>query len=317
MIQFYGSIDVRRSTPKLIAFGLFFALLPSSFAEVLAAQLRDGVQAEMAERASEVPTAGRTEYAYGADPLQKLDFWHAATTKPAPLILFVHGGGWKRGDKKNATGAQKVEHLTGEGYAFASINYRLVPTATIEQQAADVSAAVAWLRGNAGRLGIDASRIVLMGHSAGAHLAALVGTDPQYLAASGLSSSDLRGVIALDGACYDVARQIAEGGRFMRDTYVEAFGSEPARQRALSPTFHAAAPNAPAFLIIHIDRADGKVQSEALAKALLQAGTSTEVYGVDGTGLRGHLEINRSLGSADHPATAVVDGWLRKLLRSK
>ncbi len=211
---------------------------------------------------------------------------------------------------------QKVEHLTQEGFAFVSINYRLVPAATVEQQAADVSAAVAWLRGHAAQLGIDASRIVLMGHSAGAHLVALVGTDPQYLAAAGLSLSDLRGVIALDGACYDIPRQLATAGRFMRGTYTEAFGSDPARQRALSPALLTLKPDAPAFLIAHIDRADGKAQSDALAAALMQAGISAEVHGFDGTGLLGHLEINRSLGRADYPATAVVDAWLRKLLHS-
>ncbi len=308
---------MRRTTRELMAWSLCLALMPSSFTEAVAAQPGDGAQAEPAERASEGLANRRTEYGYGSDPLQKLDFWHATTALPAPLILFVHGGGWKRGDKKNATGVQKVEHLTGAGYAFASINYRLVPAATVEQQAADVAAALAWLRSHAGQLGVDASRIVLMGHSAGAHLVALVGTDPQYVAAAGLSLSDLRGVIALDGACYDVARQIAEGGRFMRDTYVEAFGTDPARQQALSPTLQAATPNAPAFLILHIDRADGKAQSEALAAALRRAGTSTDVHGVDGTGLRGHMEINRSLGSADYPATAVLDHWLSKLFRSK
>lgn len=262
---------------------------------------------------AELPSAARTEYAYGSDSLQKLDFWHA-TGKAAPLVVFVHGGGWKGWDKRNATGAQNVDHLVGEGYAFASINYRLVPNATVEQQAADVAAAVAWLRGNAGRLGIDPSRIVLMGHSAGAHLVALVGTDPRYMASVKLSLRDIRGVIALDGAAYDVPRQIAGAGSFMRGTYVQAFGNDPARQRALSPTLQAAPPNAPAFLIAHIDRDDGKAQSEALGAALMRAGTPAEVDGFDGTGLRGHFRINFSLGRPDYPATVVVDAWLGKLI---
>lgn len=263
------------------------------------------------------PDAGKAEYAYGADSLQKLDFWQATGTKPTPLIVFVHGGGWKRGDKSNATGAEKVDHLVGEGYALASINYRLVPDATVEQQASDVAAAVAWLRGHAETLGIDPTRIVLMGHSAGAHLVALVGTDPQYFTKAGLSYNDLRGVITLDGACYDVPRQIAEGGRFMRGTYLQAFGDDPVRQRALSPTYQAAAPNAPAFLIAHINRTDGTAQSEALAAALRQAGTSVEVAAFEGKGLRGHMEINRALGRDDYPATAVVDTWLSKVLAAK
>lgn len=297
-------------TNKLMASGLLLAAL-SCLAPGLAAQRQEQQGAVMA------PAAGRAEYAYGDAPLQKLDFWRATAAGPAPLIVFVHGGGWKRGDKQGATGMQKVEHFRSEGYAFASLDYRLVPAATVEQQAADIAAAIAWLRGRAGELGIDASRIVVMGHSAGAHLAALVGTDPRYMAAAGLSLSDIRGVIALDGACYDVPRQIADAGPLMRGTYAEAFGSDPARQRALSPTLHAAAPNAPAFLIVHIDRADGKTQSEALAAALLQAGTVAQVQGVAGTGLRGHMDLNSSLGNADFPATSVVDTWLRKLPGSK
>ena len=216
----------------------------------------------------------------------------------------------------SATGPQQFAHWTGDGYAFASINYRLVPNATVEQQAADVVAAIAWLRDNAGRLGIDTTRIVLMGHSAGAHLLALVGTAPQYLAAAGMALSDLRGVIALDGVGYDVARQMADSGRLLRSTYLAAFGTDAARQRQLSPTAQAAAPNAPAFLLAHVDRADGKTQAEALGAALRQAGTPAEVVSVAGKDLRGHMEINRLLGDADYQGTAVIDAWLRALLQS-
>lgn len=263
---------------------------------------------------SSASAAAPAQYAYGSAPLQTLDFWPAAASRAAPLIVFVHGGGWKRGDKVSATGPQKVDHWSGAGYAFASIDYRLVPAATVEQQAADVAASIAWLRAHAASMGIDPARIVLMGHSAGAHLAALVGTDPHYLAAAGLSLSDLRGVIALDGAAYDVTRQFASAGPLMRRTYREAFGNDPARQRALSPTLQAAAPNAPAFLLIYIDRPDSRTQAEELGAALTQAGTPAQVTGVGGTGLRGHRELNTSLGNIDAPATAIVDAWLRKLL---
>ncbi len=301
---------------KLAALGLF-VVLPAFVAPTFAGPLVERLRAGMAGDAHQTPIVPPAEYNYASDPLQKLDFWPAGGSKSAPLVVFVHGGGWKGGDKRNATGAQKVEHLTGEGYALASINYRLVPAATVEQQAADVAMAVAWLRKNAGRLGIDPSRVVLMGHSAGAHLVALVGTDPRYMTSAGLSLRDLRGVIALDGAAYDVSRQIAGAGRFMRDSYMQAFGSDLARQRALSPTLQAAMPNAPAFLIAHIDRDDGKAQSEALGAALVRAGTSAEVYGFDGTGLRGHFRINFALGNSDYPATAVVDAWLRKVMDAR
>ncbi|WP_109807215.1 alpha/beta hydrolase [Sphingosinithalassobacter portus] len=255
------------------------------------------------------------EIAYGLAPLQRLDFYPAAAEN-APLIVFVHGGGWKRGDKGNATGEAKITHFHARGYAVASLNYRLVPAATVEQQAADIANGLAWLVGHARELGIDPSRIVLMGHSAGAHLAALVGTDPQYLRAAGLSMDALRGVVLLDGAAYDVPAQLGDGPRIMHDTYRQAFGDDPVRQRALSPFHHAASPNAPAFLILHVDRDDGKRQSEGLARVLTGAGTDASVRALPGRALRGHMQINRDMGNADYPGTAIVDDWIAARLRA-
>lgn len=246
---------------------------------------------------------------YGTDPLQAVDFWPGVGPR-APLVVFVHGGGWKRGDKSMMTGSAKLADWQGKGYAVASVNYRLVPDATVEQQAADVASALALLRSRADTLGIDPARIVLVGHSAGAHLVALVGTDPQWLRGAGLPLDAVRGVIPLDGAAYDVPTQFRDSGRFMRGTYTQAFGTDPRRQRALSPTFHAAAPNAPAFLILHVERDDGTRQSTELADALRRAGTPVELQAISGTGLRGHMEINRDLGKPDYPATAIVDRWL-------
>ena len=243
-----------------------------------------------------------------------LDFYRAqGTAKPAPLVLFVHGGGWKRGSKDNAAGGWKQIHYPASGYAYASINYRLVPDATVEQQAADVAAALAHLLTRADALGIDRTRVVLMGHSAGAHLVALVGTDERYLRGAGLSFADLDGVIPIDGAAYDVPVQMQDGPKIMQDTYAQAFGTDPARQRALSPTLQAAAPNAPAFLIPHVQRPDGVRQSEALAAALRGAGARADIASFEGTGLKGHGEINRSMGDPAYAATPVVDAWLKRV----
>ena len=271
--------------------------------------LRDRWRAQHAEVTA---TTGQA-MAYGKAPLQSLDYWRGKGAKP-PLIIFVHGGGWKRGSKDNATGAAKVDHYTGLGYAFASINYRLVPDATVEQQAQDVADAVAFLRGKAATLGFDPGRIVLMGHSAGAHLVALVGTDMRYFAKAGLAPDAVKGVIPLDGAAYDVAKQMQESGRFMAGTYEQAFSTDPARQQALSPTLHAAKPNAPAFLILHVDRADGAAQSQGLAAALKAAGTPVEIHALEGRGLRGHMQINRSMGDPGYAGTVIVDAWLKRLV---
>lgn len=290
--------------------------------------LRERLRARFAERAAATEAkapatpAGQT-IAYGRDPLQVLNFWPAVQrssptekyrdVRPAPLIVFVHGGGWKRGSKDNATGRWKPAHYPQEGYAFASINYRLVPAARVEDQAADVAASVRALIDRAARLGIDPHRVVLMGHSAGAHLVALVGTDERYLKAAGLSFANIAGVVPIDGAAYDVPAQMQDGPAIMQQTYVQAFGTDPARQRALSPTLQAGAPNAPAFLLLHVQRPDGVRQAEALEAALRPAGTNVERRGFPGTGLSGHAEINRSLGDPAYPATGVVDAWLERI----
>ena len=78
--------------------------------------------------------------------------------------------------------------------------------------------------------------------------------------------------------------------------------------------FDAAAPNAPAFLLLHLQRHDGVRQAEALGHALTAADAAVEYGSFAGSGLRGHIEINRRLGDPDYPATALVDAWLCKVL---
>jgi acetyl esterase/lipase len=205
-------------------------------------------------------------------------------------------------------------HMLAQGYAFASIDYRLVPRNTVEEQASDVAAALAHILSRADELGIDRSRVVLTGHSAGAHLVALVGTDERYLRNVGLSFADIDGVMPNDGAAYDVAAQIEAAGPMMRETYKQAFGTDPARQKALSPIHQAASPNAPAFLLLHVQRPDAVAQSRALAEALRKGGSQAEIADFPGEGLQGHAEINRKLGQPDYPATPVMDAWLKKVL---
>lgn len=259
------------------------------------------------------PSPGAQTLAYGNNPLQTLDVYAARGSAPAPVVIFVHGGGWSKGDKASGAREYKAAHLTGLGYHFVSINYRLVPAATVEEQAADVAAAVAYVKRNAAKLGVDPARIVLSGHSAGAHLAALVGTDPRYLRAAGLSLADLKGVMPIDGAGYDVAKQMQTGERALRSTYAEAFGTDPARQRALSPTLHAASPNAPSFLVLYAEREASVGQARDFATALRRGGTRVELGQSPGKGLKGHMDANTKLGDPSFPTTAIMDRWLAGL----
>lgn len=251
--------------------------------------------------------------AYGSHPLQQLDFYRPADdfAGPRPLIVFVHGGAWAGGDKSDSTGAAKIRHYTGQGYALASINYRLLPEVEIEDQAADLAAAIAAMVGNAAALNVDPGRIVLMGHSAGAHLAALAATDPQWLGAHDMAPADLAGAVLLDGAAYDVPRQIVDAGPLLGIVYQVAFGSGMARQERLSPAHHSDGRDARRFLIVHIERRDAAVQARSLAEALRNDGTDAEIVQFPGRGLEGHNRLNAMLGRSDSPATSVVDEWLR------
>lgn len=272
-------------------------------------KLSDGCRKAISERAAagSPPAPGTREYAYGADPKQRLDLVKPAGGGKAPVLLFIHGGGWSIGDKAHAAG-DKARWANGKGWAFASANYRLVPQATVEQQATDVASAIGWLRGHAADQGLDPDRIVLMGHSAGAHLAALVGSDPRYLGAAGVPMSAVKGVVLLDGAGYDVPTQASAEMNLVKPMYEAAFSKDPKRQAALSPTRHAAAPNVQRWLILPIKRRpDSQAQSKGLVAALTRGGATATVVAVPG---ESHGSLNKGLGEAGDFATGEIDKFL-------
>ncbi|GEO84213.1 MULTISPECIES: alpha/beta hydrolase [Alphaproteobacteria] len=244
--------------------------------------------------------------AYGNDHAQQLDFYAAEPGSAlAPLVVFIHGGAWQGGDKATATG-DKAAYFHALGYAFAAINYRLLPEVGVEQEATDVATALAFLRAKAPSLGVDPGRIALVGHSAGAHLAALVATDPVYLGTANVPLTAIRAVSLLDGAAYDIPRQIDMAGTLMRRLYRKAFGDDPQRQNRLSPTAHAAAPNARAFLLhCAVRREDACIQAMGLAQALVAAGTPAHVIPVEGAN---HRDLNRKIGTpGDAPSADIAD----------
>jgi arylformamidase len=270
---------------------------------------------KMAERrhaSATMPTGGR-ELHYGGASKQTLDFYAAPDpAERAPLVIFIHGGGWAIGDKKSGTG-DKARHFTGTGYAFASLDYRLVPETDPGGQAKDVASAISFLRAQAAELGFDPDRIILSGHSAGAHLAALVSSDEHYLTAAGVPLSAIRGTILLDGAGYDVAKQMASGGGpLLSNLYTRAFGTDPANQRRLSPITYTGKPNVGHWLLIHdAKRADATSQSQSFAAALRAAGDETRVVPIPDSS---HLQINHDLGAGDNLVTREVDAFVKSIL---
>ena len=134
--------------------------------------------------------ATRLDVAYGEHDDQRLDVYALNDAKRAPVMVYVHGGGWRRGDK-SAVG-RKAQFFTGLGWVLVSTNYRLLPEGKHPTNVQDVAQALAWVHDHVAEHGGDPERIFLMGHSAGAHLAALVATDERHLKAAGKTLALLR-----------------------------------------------------------------------------------------------------------------------------
>lgn len=117
-----------------------------------------------------------TDISYGDDPLQKLDIDRPAKGSKLPIAIYVHGGGFVRGDKSDYSNIPA--YLAQHGIVGVNVNYRLAPKVTWPAESEDVGAAIAFIRKNAAQYGGDPNRIVLIGHSAGANLVASYVLDP-------------------------------------------------------------------------------------------------------------------------------------------
>jgi acetyl esterase/lipase len=138
-----------------------------------------------------------TDIAYGALPRQKLDIYRPQGAGPHPVVVFIYGGGWESGAR--AQYRFVAQTLTRHGYVVVIPDYRVYPEARFPAFIEDAARAVRWARDNAAQYDGDPSRLFLMGHSAGAHIAAMMALDARYLAAAGLQRRDLKGFIGLAG----------------------------------------------------------------------------------------------------------------------
>jgi acetyl esterase/lipase len=215
---------------------------------------------------------------------------HLPNGAPAalPVVLFLHGGGWRLGTRRTFVPHRSVEETFGRivaaGFAVASADYRLSGEARFPAQLDDVLAAIAWLREHGAEHGLEGDRIVLWGESSGAHLAALAA-----FAASGIA-----GVVdwygPADLTALGAQLQPDDPDAFDRDPSTREAGliggpvaELPDEARAASPALQVT-PDAPPFLILHGD-ADVLVpfaQSAALAEALRAQGVAVELVPVPG-----------------------------------
>ncbi len=273
--------------------------------------LDDGGRGDV--RSSRAPEGTReiADVAYGADPSQRFDVYLPATpvsaTAPMPVIFFVHGGGWAFGDKAMRRVVEpKVAHWVAQGWVVVSANTRLLPT-PVAQQADDVAAAIAVAQSQAASWGADANRFVLMGHSAGAHLVALVAAGAKTPA----HPKPWRGAVLLDSAVLDLPLLMAHRHLGLYDN---AFGTDPAQWPALSP--YAAlgtrpdsdAIPAPFLEVCSSRRAESCPQADRFAARAQSLGGQARVLRED----LSHGEINATLG-APSDYTSQVDAFLQSL----
>jgi acetyl esterase/lipase len=187
------------------------------------------VTAEAASRSSFV-VARDVVYLEGGDPaLQTLDVYapavgtgsSSAAAGGRPVLIYVHGGAMTRGDKRNV--GRKPEYYCSRGWVLVSINYRLSPAVRHPAHVEDAAAAVAWVTRNVGRYGGDPSRIALMGHSAGALIAALLATDERRLGAHGLGLDTFDAIVLLEGQEYDLESRLDWALRVMPDRLADPY----------------------------------------------------------------------------------------------
>ncbi len=174
-------------------------------------------------------------YAEPKNERQTLDVYAPKEGKNHPVVFWIHGGGWQRGDKTEVQG--KPQAFVDRGFVFVSTNYRFVPNVTIKEMAGDIAKSIRWVHDHAEQHGGDPNTIFVMGHSAGAQLAALVCTDDRYLQVEKLSLSIIEGCVPVDGDTCDVPMQIAMVEQRRKDGYKLKFGDEAGPAHDVFPCF--------------------------------------------------------------------------------
>ena len=210
-----------------------------------------------------------------------------------PVLMFVHGGGWTRGDKSLRAGGADVYSNIGRfwasrGLGVAVINYRLQPEVTWREQVDDVARAIAWVRANVAGHGGDPGSLFVMGHSAGAQLAVYVALNERPLERLGLSPEVICGVVPVSGAAYDLADDETYELGAERAWYEERFrAGDPGDdwlRHASAITY--ARPDAPPFMLVHVTNEWPSLQHQnrLLQSALVEAGADSRLLVVQGSG---------------------------------
>jgi arylformamidase len=259
-------------------------------------------------------------YAEPADPLHTLDVYASPSAKNAPVVFWIHGGGWEGGDKSDV--GEKPRFFVGRGFVFVSVNYRLLPKVEMIDIFHDVAKSFRWVHDHIAEYGGEPKRVLVGGHSAGAQLAALLCTDELYLKAEGLAFTGLIGCVPVDGDTYDLPAIIeteetrcrVHGQPQPQFGHRQKFGNTEERFREYSAVTHVAkGKGIPPFLILYVaEHPDTSAQAFRLGTVLKAAGVQTTVFGAKETT---HRKLNDNLGMAGDPATKVLQEFVDACLK--
>ncbi len=178
---------------------------------------------------------------YGPGTLERLDVYipKEKSAQKMPILVFLHGGGWRIGDKKQHDG--KGALYAQNGIILVNADYGLAPQVVHPQQVMDVAKAIKYSVDHAQEWGGDPERIFLMGHSAGAHLVDLVATNQRFLNQVGVKPTSIKGVISLDTASLDLLKRTSENsleGQHVGAMIEQAFGKDPENLKDGSPALN-------------------------------------------------------------------------------
>lgn len=259
---------------------------------------------------------------YADPPLERnvLDIFAPAGAEKLPVVFWIHGGGWQTGDKTDVQ--IKPQWFNDQGFVFVSTNYRLLPQVPMETIFRDVARSLGWVYRNISRHGGDPQRIFVMGHSAGAQLAALLCIDERYLKAEGVPFSALRGCVPVDGDTYDLPamiqtaefRQTLHGLPLPEFGHRVKFGNDPKLHIDYSAVTHVApGKGIPPFLVLYVaGHPDVTAQAQRLGNVLRKAEVPVTLFAAPETT---HSKLNQNLGREDDPATAKLAEFLERCLK--
>jgi acetyl esterase/lipase len=213
---------------------------------------------------------GTRNVAYGSLERQKLDVYQPRKGTSLPVLIFVHGGSWRNGSKDIYPFLG--ERFALEGYVTVIINYRLAPANVFPSFVQDAALAVRWAKDNIQNFAGDPNQIYLAGHSAGAHIVAMLALDASFLKAVNLERSVLRGVVGMAGP-YDIAGFFSQS-----ESLRQVFGQDPKAWAATQPINFVDGTNPPMLLQHGVrDTTVNYNQSIELQQKILEKGGKVEL----------------------------------------